>query len=468
MAFPVELWKIAKKTNSTMIPAKAADAVYQCVSNDTLDVLAPVIPLNIGAGTCPAQYNYAHIAAFNRYYFITNWTFQNGLWYAAMTIDVLASWKTEIGAQTLYVERSASNFDGTIPDMTYNRTADFSVTKIPFTLFNADQAAWNITGLTGSGSFVVGIVGKGGVINYWGFPYENYQSLMEIVFNYDYGFQDEALKASFNPIQYFTTIVWFPFSVALLPGTREVEMGWWTITGSKGYKLGENTMAFYGASVNLPKHPQQSRGKWLNAGDTAHYTLRLPCFGMLDIQGYDMIDATSINIEVNVDLPTGKATCLITPNSTGTATQVVDYQVGVSMPIAQLQSNIVGMGVNALRNSGGFGAMLGDVLVGAVQGVSGILGGIPKLGNVGFGDKVSTSGGLGGLNDCMISGMLIASFQLIADEDLPDRGRPYCKRTQLDSLAGFMMISDPDIDIPCTSTENAQIQNHMRAGFFYE
>lgn len=468
MAFPVELWKLSKKTNSTMIPAKAADAVYQCVSNDTLDVLAPVLPLNIGAGTYPAQYNYAHIAAFDRYYFITNWTFQNGLWYAAMAIDVLASWKAEIGAQTLYVERSASDFTGTIPDMTYNRTADFTVTKIPFTLANADQAAWNITGMTGSGSFVVGIVGNGGVINYWGFSYADYQSLMATVFNYDYGFQDEALKASFNPIQYFTTVVWFPFSVTLVPGTQEVEMGWWTISGSKGYKLGGNTMAYYGAAVNLPKHPQQARGKWLNAGDTAHYTLRLPCFGMLDIQGYDMIDATSINIEVNVDLPTGKATCLITPNSAGTATQVVDYQVGVSMPIAQLQSNILGMGVNTLRNAGGFGAMLGDALVGAVQGVSGILGGIPKLGNMSFGDKVSTAGGLGGLNDCTISGMLIAAFQMIADEDLPDRGRPYCKRTQLDSLQGYMMISDPDIDIPCTSTENAQIQNYMRTGFFYE
>ena len=468
MAFPVELWKISKKTNSTMSPVKAADAVYQCVSNDTLDVLAPVLPLNIGAGTYPAQYNYAHIAVFDRYYFITNWTFQNGLWYAAMTIDVLASWKAEIGAQTLYVERSASDFTGTIPDMTYNRTADFTVTKIPFTLKNADQAAWNITGMTDTGSFVVGIVGKGGVINYWGFSYADYQSLMETVFNYDYGFQDETLKASFNPIQYFTTVVWFPFSVALVPGTQEVEMGWWTITGSRGYKLGGNTMAFYGAAVNLPKHPQQARGKWLNAGETAHYTLRLPCFGMLDIQGCDMIDATSINIDVNVDLPTGKATCLITPNSAGTATQVVDYQVGVSMPIAQLQSNILGMGVNTLRNAGGFGAMLGDALVGAVQGVSGILGGIPKLGNISFGDKVSTSGGLGGLNDCTISGMLIAAFQMLADEDLPDRGRPYCKRVQLDSLAGFMMISDPDIDIPCTSTENAQIQNYMRSGFFYE
>ncbi len=79
MAFSVELWKISKKNNSTMIPVKAADAVYQCVSNDTLDVLAPILPLNIGAGAYPAQYNYAHIAAFDRYYFITNWTFQNGL-----------------------------------------------------------------------------------------------------------------------------------------------------------------------------------------------------------------------------------------------------------------------------------------------------------------------------------------------------------------------------------------------------
>ena len=56
MAFSVELWKLSKKTNSTMIPEKAADALYQCVSNDTLNVLAPVLPINIGAGAYPAQY----------------------------------------------------------------------------------------------------------------------------------------------------------------------------------------------------------------------------------------------------------------------------------------------------------------------------------------------------------------------------------------------------------------------------
>lgn len=467
MGFAVELWKLNKRDNSTMIPT-ADPITYQCITNTDFDVLSPEIPLNIGLTENPTSYNYAHIAVFNRYYWVTGWHVANGMWWVSLQVDVLASWRDDIGRQSLYVERSAVKYDGSVPDNTYNRTADFTITKVPFTLTNADQSPWKITGSVAGGSYVVGIVGQGGVINYWGFTYAQYQDLMAAVFNYDYGFQDEQLKASFNPIQYFTTIMWFPFSVAQ-SGTVEVEMGWWTITGSSGYKLGSNTYVSYGASVNLPKHPQQARGKWLNAADTTHYTLRLPCFGMLDVQGYDMIDATSINVEVNVDLPTGKATCMITPSSTGTATQVVDYQVGVTMPIAQLQSNILGMATNTLRNSGGdLGAMLSFGIVGAVQGVTGILGGIPKLGNISFGDKVSTSGGFGGLNDCTISGMLIASFQQIAPEDLPERGRPYCKRVQLNTLSGYMMITDPDVSIACTSGELSRIRAYLQGGFYYE
>lgn len=466
MAFPVELWKFSKKTNSTMIPGTAA-TVYQCVSNDTLDTLAPTIPLNVGASANPTSFNYAHIAIFNRYYFVNGWEFRGGMWWLSLRVDVLASWKTEIGSQTLYVDRAASAWDGAITDTLYPRTADFSLVKIPFTLEDSDQIPWKITGSVGDGSYIVGIVGKGGVINYWAMNYAKYQELMAEVFNYDYGFEDEQLKASFNPAQYFVSQIWVPFGISG-PGAVPVEMGWWTISSATAFKLGSNTYRSFGAVINLPKHPQQSRGTWLNGGETTHYMLRLPCFGMLDIQGFDMLSTTSIAIDVNVDLPTGRATCSITPSSSQTATQIVDYQVGVNTPIAQLQSNILGMGINTLRNSGNVGTMFANAIVGAFQGVGGLVSGATNIANFDFSDKVSVSGGMGSLADCLISGMLIASFQMLADENLPDRGRPYCKRVQLNTLSGYMMISDADISIPCTSPEAEQIKTYMNGGVYYE
>lgn len=466
MAFPVELWNFTKKTNSTRIPGDIGDT-YQCISNDALNVLAPIVPLNIGASTNPTNYNYARINAFNRCYFITGWEFRGGLWYASMTVDVLASWKTDIGNQTLYVDRAASNWDGTIPDTLYPRTADFTVTKIPFTLTDSDQIPWKITGSVSDGNYILGIVGKGGVINYWAFNWQNYNTFMDVVFNYDYGFQDEALKASFNPVQYIISQVWVPFGITG-PGTVPVEMGWWTIDGSNAHKLGGNTYRSFGATINLPKHPQQERGVWLNGGDTTRYILRLPCYGMLDIQGFDMLDAASITINVNVDLPTGRASCSIIPSSSDTATQIVDYQVGVNTPIAQLQSNILGQGLNTLRSSGGFGATIANAVVGAFQGVGALISGATNIADFDFSDKVTTSGSMGSLADCLISGMLIAVFQLVSDDNLPDRGRPYCGRIKLENLSGYMLISDADIEIPCTSTENDSIKRYMQTGFYYE
>ena len=169
MAFPVSLWKINKKENSTYRPTGSA-TTYQCVSNADFDILSPDIPLNIGLTENPTAWNYAYIAAFNRYYFITDWRVQNGMWWCSLKCDVLASWRDEIGGQVLYVDRSAAQFDGNIVDTTYPGTADFSVTSVPFTLKDADQHAWKTDGTYADGTFIMGVIGKGGAVNFWAFP----------------------------------------------------------------------------------------------------------------------------------------------------------------------------------------------------------------------------------------------------------------------------------------------------------
>ena len=96
MAFPVSLWKINKKENSTYRPTGSA-TTYQCVSNADFDILAPDIPLNIGLAENPTAWNYAYISAFNRYYFITDWRVQNGMWWCSLHCDVLAIRRDETG-----------------------------------------------------------------------------------------------------------------------------------------------------------------------------------------------------------------------------------------------------------------------------------------------------------------------------------------------------------------------------------
>lgn len=468
MAFPVSLWKINKRENSTYRPTGSA-TTYQCVSNADFDILAPDIPLNIGLTQNPTALNYAYIAAFDRYYFVTNWRVQNGMWWCSLQVDVLASWRDSISVQTLYIDRSADEFDTDIVDTTYPGKADFSVTSVPFILTDSDQHAWKTNASYSDGTFILGIIGKGGAVNFWAFPAANYANFMKAVFNYNYGFADEQVKAVFNPIQYITSVIWLPFTVATT-GTTDVEFGWWTVgeQSSGGFNLGPGDTVNFGAVANLPKHPQQNRGRWLNGPQFTRYLLKLPCFGMLDIQGFDMVDATSIAISVDVDIATGKAIAYVKPNSVNVNTQLVEFQAGVNVQVSQIQSSIISMTGNWLRNTGSVGEYISNSVAGAFAGVGGVLSGITDLANFDFSDKVSSAGMTGSLVGTLITGAVIGEFQMIADENLPDRGRPLCKRRVVGELNGFMQISDADIDIPCTLIEMGRIRSYMNQGFFYE
>lgn len=468
MAFPVSLWRITKKENSTYRPTGNA-AIYQCVSNADFDILSPDIPLNIGLTENPTAWNYAYIAAFNRFYFITDWRVQNGMWWCSLKCDVLASWRDEIGGQVLYVDRSAAEFDGDIVDTTYPGTADFSVTSVPFVLTDADQHPWKTNGAYSDGTFIMGVIGKGGAVNFWAFPYTNYLNFMRAVFNYDYGFADEQVKAVFNPIQYITSVIWVPFVYAGT-GTTDVEFGWWTIGGKNagGYSLGAGAVHSFSVSVNLPKHPQQTRGAWLNGPQFTRYLLKLPCFGMLDIQGFDMVDATSVSISVDLDMSTGKAIAYVKPSTVSVNTQVVEFQAGVNVQVSQIMSNTWSNLANAARRTGETGAKITNSVAAAFNTIASGVGSLVGISSVDFTDKVSTAGTTGSMAATLIDGALIAVFQLLTDENLPDRGRPLCKRRTLGNLNGFMQISDADISIPCTLTELAQIRAYMNGGFFYE
>ena len=56
-----------------------------------------------------ADYNYAYIAEFGRYYFITNITsIRNDLWELAMRVDVLMTYADEIKANTAVIARNSN------------------------------------------------------------------------------------------------------------------------------------------------------------------------------------------------------------------------------------------------------------------------------------------------------------------------------------------------------------------------
>lgn len=67
----------------------------------------PIILIEYGD---PTAFNYCHIDAFNRYYFVNDITIErNNLLRVSLTVDPLESFKTQILAQMVIVEKSYNN-----------------------------------------------------------------------------------------------------------------------------------------------------------------------------------------------------------------------------------------------------------------------------------------------------------------------------------------------------------------------
>ena len=155
MAFNVSFYTFNKRENSTARPDISNPAkIFPFRLKDDCGIINPVLEISLPMSENPSQLNYAYIPDFYRFYFVNDWTFSGGVWLASLNVDVLATYKLNIGPSTQYVLRSSAEHDGNIMDDYY--TGNGVVT----TAFSeADSAFWPGSNFS-SGSYVVGIINK--------------------------------------------------------------------------------------------------------------------------------------------------------------------------------------------------------------------------------------------------------------------------------------------------------------------
>lgn len=108
----------------------------------------------------PYDFNYCYIPAFERYYFVTNITYQLGTWLIDLSVDVLATAKSIIGSSTQYILRSAYEWDGDIVDSMYPTMTDpLEITVNAEADPNGSAAPLTIYGDAPTPCYVVGLIG---------------------------------------------------------------------------------------------------------------------------------------------------------------------------------------------------------------------------------------------------------------------------------------------------------------------
>lgn len=454
----ITFYKFSKNENSTKIVNVVGDS-FECALLEPTDIINPRIALK---HENPTSYNYARIAIFNRYYFVNNWSWSGGRWVALLNVDVLASFKTEIGASRQYVLRSAASFDTDIIDTFYPTKNDIFVSMTNGTTLEGGETNPFKYSLT-EGRFIVGIVNGDsdavGCVSYYSFTNSQFRALCaKLMGTTDWMYEgieeisQELTKVLFNPFQYIASCIWLPI-VGIGGTATTVKYGWWDL-GVSATKISGSVSAT-AIAFKIPKHPQQSRGAYLNGAPFTRHVLDWPCFGRIALDANTLKTFDSFVVDVFIDPVSGIGTLRVAPGAFPIYTQ--QTQIGVPIQLAQMASD--------------YGGTISNVASGVASALSFDIGGLFKsIGNAveSAMPTLSTTGKNGGYSAFRFAPLLCSEFYKVVDDDVEHRGKPLCKDVVINSLPGFIVCADSELEAPCTSVELDTIKNHLNGGFYYE
>lgn len=495
MAITVNLYTFAKKVNSTGRPASSPVAV-DCVLKDSCSVIYPVIGIDRGIAWNPAAFNYAYISAFNRYYYINDWSFAEGLWWAALGVDALATWRTNIYNATEYVLRSSASYDGNIIDTMFPAKTTYRETSYVWPTGN-NPGPWitNLSGGIGGGFYVIGIVNSDissrGAVSYYAFTPDQFATFKHFLMgdiswtditttNPDIG--ENLYKSLFNPFQYIVSAKWFPFEIptgvsGIGEAITELTFGWWSFTGFSCYRV-RNFRHLISDTLRAYRHPlSTTRGNYLNLSPYNVYRLYAPPFGEFDLDSTLFGNAPFTNgyenvfINIRVDILSGSASLAVSVGSqyheTGVILLQIETPLAIDVQIAQLYSE------NSLSN---FASSLDKSLQGLFKqitqgspehGISASFG-IADAANIGE-LHIAQQGLNGSLSQFDLPFMLVTISQNMTDDANTDKGRPLCREAQLSTLApGYVVTAGSHIALAGTETEISMVNDSLDGGVFLE
>lgn len=468
----VKFYSFSKRPNSTKQPAANSEALTLSTVElkEECNFITPVLKLKgLTSGTTfvPGMYNYVYIPLWLRYYFIRDWRYINGLWEVELIVDALASFKTDIGTTSTYIERCASSSDGNIIDVLYPAKTNVSITKV-----NVACSWYNVA--PSGGTYVVGLINydntnRVGAISYYALTSAQFSSLMGYLFSNNI-FNASSItemgeglyKSLFNPFQYVSSCMWFPFSTPAFGSTAaDVKVGYWS-TGISGIAVSSLAEKTY-VTATIPSHPQISRGSYLNHAPYTRLTLYIPPFGSIPIDTNYVEIGNYLYSAVLIDHITGQATIRIAISQD--ANHLDEYNVitersgmiGVPIQLAQLMPDYIG----TVQSVGGvLGGIFNKDLGGAINSaISAIQTQMPT---------VSTSGANGSFIETLQYPVLMVEHLRLVDEDNTEFGRPLCAIRTINTLSGYIKCGNADHPFAGTDYERQTINDYMRSGFFYE
>lgn len=498
MSYKVQFWDFAKKSNSTKIPTDSPLKEFDCDIMDGSGIISPTIRLNTNFAN-PMGYTYCAIPALSRKYFVSNWTYDKGVYWAALTLDVLGTYKTEIGNLSLYVARSSYEMDGRIIDTKYPIKVGTSK-AIATNAQNPFAVSFN------NGYFVVGIINNDaaaiGAVSYYVFTNAQFRSFASFLLgnssylNSPTEISDSLLKCLVNPTQYIASCTWVPITPPTGAAITTIPIGWWSLSNMNCSRLSGYIRSSGTVTVQVPKHPDAlTRGYYLLQEPYSTYYLDFPPFGAISLAANDLVDTDYLDMHWDVDCITGRGRLTIYAGPTGHTgpTTILHSQVGVPVALAQNSPDLTPTIQEATTISTDSPVLTGWSRVGnwlsqfvgdktpfknwlqrepeqIAQDIRGSAQSVANMANAAVASRlpVQVIGGNGGFMSGYYPIQLTGTFATITPDNNAEWGKPLCRTKQLNTIPGFIQCADADFEISCTAPERSAIADYLTGGFYYE
>lgn len=155
--FDIYLFKFAKRENSTARPTiTEAAPKYSVMLKENTSLNNPGFLIDFNDMNAWPDYNYLYCQTWGKYFFIDDWVAEGPLWRANCSIDVLASYKSEILGSTQFVSYSSVQGDAWL--------ADTRIPVLKSTVVSRETAA--LPFFLNGGWYILSCIGKTGTCLY--------------------------------------------------------------------------------------------------------------------------------------------------------------------------------------------------------------------------------------------------------------------------------------------------------------
>ena len=452
----------SKKRNSTQQPVSGQQ--YDVKLKEPTNVLTPTFK----SATMSKEVNY--IQAFGRYYYVTDVTYDtNDIAEFHCSVDVLATYKDNIKAATVFVERSDYAYNSMLPDPYISIENEEQVIMSGISMMDLFNpfGIYILSVLNNKGS-------GAGFATYYLTDASNMAALASYV-NTDWGSAASDLldwfQATFlHTAESIVECKWLPISLAVVGSglsSETMRIGVDDVTGVSGYRFTSSAVIIHkNYTVSIPH-------RYTDFRKGAPYTkgrLFIPMYGMIDFNPLDF-PTNTIYLAFDLDLGTGDIICYLSDNH-GNVVSTVQYNVAVNCPVGQVSSDVGGVLGGIVTTAAGIAGAI------ATGGASAVASGIGAA--AGAINTISAAGNTTGSIKGSQGGRALASdgldfYVTLYTHDTTDpasvtgnHGRPLMEKRTLTNFTGYIKCAGASVAIEGYESEKTELNSYLNSGFFLE